>query len=243
MKHFALSVLVAATAAIGTDELQFVNYAARFNKAYENVEEFTARSESFKHWDRIISEHNSTNGTNFTLGHNQFSDWTDDEYEAILRWVGPKIEIDTRNVKVSDNDFDDPPSSFNWVDKGFNTPVKDQGRCGACWAFSATGALEGAHFADTNELLSFSEQQLIDCSVGIHALIDEDDSDYDLCVNKGCHGGNQVSAFKYFVDNDTHPMLEGDYPYTSGAAGDDSTDCLYSASKATDVTVYDWSYN
>ena len=56
------------------------------------------------------------------------------------------------------------PDSFNWIEAGYNIPVKDQGRCGSCWAFSAIGALEGAHFAATGELLSFSEQQLIDCS-------------------------------------------------------------------------------
>ena len=70
MNPFALSALVAAAAAIGTDKLEFVNYAARFNKAYENVEEFTARSESFKHWNNIINEHNNTNGANYQLGHN-----------------------------------------------------------------------------------------------------------------------------------------------------------------------------
>ena len=56
------------------------------------------------------------------------------------------------------------PDSFNWIEAGYNIPVKDQGRCGSCWAFFAIGALEGAHYATTGELLSFSEQQLIDCS-------------------------------------------------------------------------------
>ena len=103
--------------------------------------------------------------------------------------------------------------------------MKDQGRCGACWAFSAIAAIEVAHFAKTGELLSLSEQQLIDCSY------DRLDSD-----NKGCHGGDFTVAFIHFLCGD-NPMLESDYQYTSGATGDDSTECLFSASDSTNISV------
>ena len=163
----AFAALASAAAAISADELNFINYAAHFNKIYEDVEEFAVRLERFIFWDRLINEHNYTNGANFILGHNQFSDWTNDEYAAILGFVEPETdENDESRVK----DFDEVsekfetswpwsslPDSVNWVEKGGVTPVKDQGHCGSCWAFSAIGALEGAYFAKTGELQSFSE--------------------------------------------------------------------------------------
>ena len=103
--------------------------------------------------------------------------------------------------------------------------MKDQGYCGSCWAFSTIGALEGAHFAKYGELLSFSEQQLIDCS-----------TQKDITGrNKGCNGGTMKRALYYFYDN--YLMLESEYPYTSAPKDAPSTDCQYSASEATNVKV------
>ena len=87
MKSYAFAAIASAAAAISADHLEFTNYAARFNKVYEDMKEYAFRFERFNHHHKLISEHNDTKA-NFTLGQNQFSDWTDAEYEAILGYVG-----------------------------------------------------------------------------------------------------------------------------------------------------------
>lgn len=96
------------------------------------------------------------------------------------------------------------PESVNWVEKGAVTPVKNQGQCGSCWSFSTTGALEGAYFIKNGKLLSFSEQELVDC-----------DNFKNGGKDHGCNGGLMDNAFKWIEKNDGL-CLEEDYQYVSG---------------------------
>merc|ERR1712109_387139 len=102
-----------------------------------------------------IENHNAS-GASWMAGHNQFSDWSAAEYKSILGYVDDD-SIEKEYTVFEETNVD----SVDWVSSGAVTPVKDQGQCGSCWAFSSTGALEGAHFKASGELLSFSEQQLL----------------------------------------------------------------------------------
>ena len=192
--------------------VKYMGYLGEFGKSYITSEEFAMRKALFTQTDAVINEHNATESS-FKLGHNKFSDWTDYERSQLLGYIAPDTEKEPVWLEPTND------ASVDWRTKNAVTPVKDQGQCGSCWTFSSTGALEGAHAIASGELLSFSEQQIVDCANLKHGY-----------PSFGCNGGNQSVAFKYLERNMAE--LESVYPYTAK-----NGTCQYNKSSATAVDV------
>ena len=214
MKFAAALLASVASAAIST-RVKFVDHINKFNKSYLTMEEFEARHILFAYADEIVESHNASNST-FTLAHNHFSTMTEQE-KANTRGRLPSPTTARKTVTLPTADL---PSSVDWRDQGAVNAIKDQGQCGSCWAFSAVCALEASHWKATGDLLSFAEQQLVDCAGFRYG-------------NLGCNGGLQQNAFKYYESHNA--ILESDYKYT---AKDGS--CQYDSLSQTAVEVSDY---
>jgi C1A family cysteine protease len=173
---------------------EFTRFVKVYNKRYV-TDEFFSRFEIFKANLDLIEAHNSRADATSTMGVNQFADWTSEEMARKLNGYRPINKVkNVVHLRAPRN----APASLDWSAKGAVTAVKDQGQCGSCWSFSATGSIEGAVYLKRGNLTSLSEQQLMDCS---HP--EGDDS---------CEGGLMDDAFQFVLDN-KGICAEADYPY------------------------------
>lgn len=220
---------------------KFEEWEAKFERVYEGVEERARKKLVWVQNHAHIEAHNTQKPTpRYTLGHNHFSDLTNDEYQRrnFLGQYSPgvlsgrdsltttatgrrlrgeielEVEVDGGEAVLSnpwDNDTDstssaddgepeepiDPPDEKDWVKEGAVTSIKNQGMCGACWAFSAVGAIEGARAIRTGEQnIELSVQQFMDCDL----------------TDKGCLGGLMDNAFQYSEESPGLCSME-DYPF------------------------------
>ncbi|GAB2301212.1 hypothetical protein Dimus_035246 [Dionaea muscipula] len=200
-------------------QLIFQQWKQKHGKVYKHAEEAAKRLDNFKRNLKYVIDKNNSNRrrsnnsvTGHTVGLNRFADLSNEEFKDMYlsKVKKPVHKISSMNRTRINNIMRqtrgvrscDAPSSLDWRKKGVVTGVKDQGDCGSCWAFSSTGAIEGINAITTGDLVSLSEQELVDCD----------------STNDGCEGGYMDYAFEWVISNggiDT----ESDYPYT----GEDGT--------------------
>merc|ERR1711990_309352 len=179
-------------------------FKQKFNKQYGSEEEEGYRQSVWSSTVEMISEHNAeyeAGGHSYNLGENELADLTPDEIKQRMNGLVPETDDSEDGVvMVTESELAKMNKTVDWRPHGYVTEVKNQAHYGSCWAFSATGSMEGAHFKSSGKLVSLSEQNLVDCSKKEH--------------NLGCMGGLMDNAFKYVIDN--HGIdTEASYPYNA----------------------------
>jgi len=199
---------------------QFSSFVRKYAKNYRAPQEYARRFGIFQKNMQIAEKLNALHGGMATFGVTKFSDLSEEEFRATV--LMPAGSIKQRNKVVSDREFsNDIPTEWDWISKGAVTPVKDQGQCGSCWAFSATEAIESQWFLAGNKLVELAPQQIVDCDKGRG--------------DEGCNGGDTVTAYQYVMEA-AGMELESSYPYHAR-----DQQCQFSASKVVSK-IKSWEY-
>ncbi|KAI9119994.1 hypothetical protein K1719_008963 [Acacia pycnantha] len=178
-------------------------WMVQYGRVYKDPQEKEKRFNIFKQNVEYIEGFNTVGTKPYKLGLNQFTDLTNEEFTASRnKFKGHMCSSITRTPSFKYANVTDVPSSVDWRQQGAVTPIKNQGECGCCWAFSAVAATEGITKLSTGKLISLSEQELVDCDTG---------------VDQGCEGGLMDDAFKFIINNNGINS-EANYPY-KGADG------------------------
>jgi len=200
-------VVVAASLASASAFSASADYAMLFsawkkehNKVYDSASAEAKAFAAFAKAEETIAKHNAGKHS-YTLGHNEFSDMMPEEFFAtMVGYNRTKVTRETFASAVHEHkEGEELAASVDWVAAGAVTPVKNQGSCGSCWAFSTTGSVEGAYQIASGKLVSLSEEDLVQCN---------------SITDSGCQGGLMDNAFKWIETNGI--ASEADYPYTSG---------------------------
>ncbi|RDX79825.1 Senescence-specific cysteine protease SAG39 [Mucuna pruriens] len=174
-------------------------WMSQYGKVYKDAAEKEKRFQIFKTNVHFIESFNAAGDKPFNLSINQFADLHNHEFKALLinnQKKAHRVEIATETSFRYDTGTK-IPATMDWRRRGAVTPIKDQGTCRSCWAFSAVATIEGLHQITTGELVSLSEQELVDCVKG---------------DSEGCYGGSVKDAFE-FIAKKGGSASETYYPY------------------------------
>jgi len=192
----------------------WLQFKKDYNKTYKDANDEQVHMAAYTTAQQVIQKHNAEYAKGlhtFNMAINELADLTPEEYKARngFRHPGTMGNAGTspsHNVKKRQS----LPSSLDWRQYGMVTPVKNQGGCGSCWAFAAIAALEGRHMYTARQLVSLSEQNLIDCDT----------------QDGACGGGWMGTAWAY-VNTNNGVDTETSYPYTSGASPYQAGTCKF----------------
>lgn len=156
----------------------FNKFIPQYNKNYKNQQEYNSRKAIFQQNLAMVLNHDPE-VEGFEIALNKFSDWTDEEFNSLFK-LGSTLAPDQKLIKNEHDDLDlgqgfyrpkkkqqvegKQTNFIDWRTRNAVTNPKDQMKCAACYAFAATAAVESAYAIKTGKLVSFSEQQIIDCS-------------------------------------------------------------------------------
>jgi len=179
---------------------KFVEFEQKFGKVYSQ-EERQIRMKIFAKNVAQIRNVRRTEETDSSAVYSHLTPFADLSTEEFAQFNGFKPELMQQDAPVVPAELlstTDVPTDFDWVEKGAVNPVKNQGQCGSCWAFSTVANIEGAGFVANKKLVSLSEQELVDC---------------DKTADHGCQGGLPSNAFKALISNKLGLETEKAYPY------------------------------
>jgi len=217
---------VDVSSSITDSVLRFKEYIEKFNKTYASDAEKSRRFMAFLRNEEEIAELNELEGKT-VFGWTIFSDLTKEEFKQRLNFVPYNKEKRSQihgEIPAHKSEKKLNVSSLDWRTMNAVTPVKDQGNCGSCWAFSATQTVESAylmmHNGTSADTFLLSEQEIVSC--------DKSDA--------GCNGGDLPSAFEYLMWSGL--TTEAKYPYTSGDTGKTGTCMSFSPLAGTKPSDY-----
>jgi C1A family cysteine protease len=187
---------------------KFESFKSDFAKKYVDEAAETHAFENFQATLNRIAEREVSGVSSRTKwAVTKFADLSTAEFKQLLGYKPSTLSSATRRNVAQPPVLSNPlPATFDWRSKNAVTPVKDQGQCGSCWAFSATESIESMSFLAGNPLVALAPEQIVDCDT----------------VDQGCNGGNTETAFQY-VTQAKGLDTEASYPYTAG--GGNSGNC------------------